>query len=203
MQVLKEINSSGKPESVPKTIIFVSRKNECDALANDLWNAGYSVDSLHGTHLLTHSPTHSLTYSLTQLLTHSPTYSLTYLLTHQLTYSLTPFRRSPAIPTYKSDGSVQGWQTTSLGCNWCCGKRIGCEGYWRLTHSLTGLLTHSLITGLLTYSLTGLLTHSLAYSLNGLLTYLITHWLTHWLTHSLTHSLTYSLTHSLAYSLTH
>ncbi len=47
-EVLKEINSSGKPESVPKTIIFVSRKNECDGLANDLWNAGYSVDSLHG-----------------------------------------------------------------------------------------------------------------------------------------------------------
>jgi len=89
MQVLKEINSSGKPESVPKTIIFVSRKNECDALANDLWNAGYSVDSLHGTHLLAHSPTHSLTYSLTHLLTHSTTHSLNYSLTHLTTYLLT------------------------------------------------------------------------------------------------------------------
>lgn len=46
--VMSEINKGGKPETVPKTIIFVSRKNACDSLANDLWNAGYSVDSLHG-----------------------------------------------------------------------------------------------------------------------------------------------------------
>lgn len=46
--VLAEINAGGQPEKVPKTIIFVSRKHACDTLANDLWNAGYSVDSLHG-----------------------------------------------------------------------------------------------------------------------------------------------------------
>jgi ATP-dependent RNA helicase DDX5/DBP2 len=46
--VLKEINPSGKPEEVPKTIVFVSRKSSCDELANKLWNAGFSVDSLHG-----------------------------------------------------------------------------------------------------------------------------------------------------------
>ena len=47
-KVLLEINPEGKPENVPKCIVFVSRKHECDTLANDLWNAGYSVDSLHG-----------------------------------------------------------------------------------------------------------------------------------------------------------
>lgn len=46
--VLKEINPSGEPEKVPKAIIFVSRKSECDHLANSLWDAGYSVDALHG-----------------------------------------------------------------------------------------------------------------------------------------------------------
>lgn len=46
--VLKEINPSGVVENVPKSIIFVSRKHACDRLANDLWNQGYSVDSLHG-----------------------------------------------------------------------------------------------------------------------------------------------------------
>jgi ATP-dependent RNA helicase DDX5/DBP2 len=48
IEVLKEINPSGKPEEIQKTIIFVSRKSSCDDLANKLWNAGYSVDSLHG-----------------------------------------------------------------------------------------------------------------------------------------------------------
>jgi len=46
--VLDEINASKKPEQVPKTIIFVSRKHACDKLANELWDSGYSVDSLHG-----------------------------------------------------------------------------------------------------------------------------------------------------------
>jgi ATP-dependent RNA helicase DDX5/DBP2 len=48
MSVLKEVNPSGEPAQVPKTIIFLSRKWACDKLANDLWDAGYSVDSLHG-----------------------------------------------------------------------------------------------------------------------------------------------------------
>lgn len=47
-KVLQEVNPSGEPASVPKCIVFVSRKHSCDNLANDLWNAGYSVDSLHG-----------------------------------------------------------------------------------------------------------------------------------------------------------
>jgi ATP-dependent RNA helicase DDX5/DBP2 len=46
--ILTEVNPEGKPEKIPKTIIFVSRKHSCDDLANELWNAGYSVDSLHG-----------------------------------------------------------------------------------------------------------------------------------------------------------
>jgi ATP-dependent RNA helicase DDX5/DBP2 len=46
--ILKEINPSEKPENIPKTIIFVSRKSSCDELANKLWNQYYSVDSLHG-----------------------------------------------------------------------------------------------------------------------------------------------------------
>jgi ATP-dependent RNA helicase DDX5/DBP2 len=47
-QILSEINPGGEPEKVPKTIVFVSRKSSCDNLANDLWNANYAVDSLHG-----------------------------------------------------------------------------------------------------------------------------------------------------------
>lgn len=47
-EVLKEINADGTPETVPKTIIFLSRKYACDGLANELWELGYSVDSLHG-----------------------------------------------------------------------------------------------------------------------------------------------------------
>jgi superfamily II DNA/RNA helicase len=47
-KVLQELNPSGEPTSVPKCIVFVSRKFSCDDLANSLWNAGYSVDSLHG-----------------------------------------------------------------------------------------------------------------------------------------------------------
>lgn len=47
-KILQSINPDGKPEEVPKTIIFVSRKHACDNLANEMWNAGFSVDSLHG-----------------------------------------------------------------------------------------------------------------------------------------------------------
>jgi len=46
--ILAELNPSGKPEGIPKTIIFSSRKSSCEELANDLWNAGYAVDALHG-----------------------------------------------------------------------------------------------------------------------------------------------------------
>jgi ATP-dependent RNA helicase DDX5/DBP2 len=54
LKVLKELNPSHSSEDsrsllkVPKTIIFVSRKSSCDTLSNELWNLGYSVDSLHG-----------------------------------------------------------------------------------------------------------------------------------------------------------
>ncbi len=47
-EVMTHINPGDKPETIPKTIIFVSRKASCDDLANELWNVGYSVDSLHG-----------------------------------------------------------------------------------------------------------------------------------------------------------
>jgi ATP-dependent RNA helicase DDX5/DBP2 len=47
-EVLKEVNPSDDPLKVPKTIIFVSRKHACDSLSQELWDMGYSVDSLHG-----------------------------------------------------------------------------------------------------------------------------------------------------------
>ena len=47
-KVIVELNPEGIPDNIPKCIIFVSRKHECDKLANELWNSGYSVDSLHG-----------------------------------------------------------------------------------------------------------------------------------------------------------
>jgi ATP-dependent RNA helicase DDX5/DBP2 len=47
-KVLEELNPSGDPLAVPKTIIFVSRKHSCESLANELWNKGYAVDALHG-----------------------------------------------------------------------------------------------------------------------------------------------------------
>ena len=46
--IIKEINPGGNPLEVPKTIIFVGRKHSCDDLANQMWNDGYAVDSLHG-----------------------------------------------------------------------------------------------------------------------------------------------------------
>ena len=47
-KVLQMINPSGIPDELPKTIIFVARKTACDNLANEMWNAGFQVDSLHG-----------------------------------------------------------------------------------------------------------------------------------------------------------
>lgn len=47
-EILGEINPSGDVMSLPKTIIFVSTKHACDRLADELWNAGYAVDCLHG-----------------------------------------------------------------------------------------------------------------------------------------------------------
>eukprot|EP00607_Mallomonas_marina_P006088 CAMPEP_0182433546 /NCGR_PEP_ID=MMETSP1167-20130531/63940_1 /TAXON_ID=2988 /ORGANISM="Mallomonas Sp, Strain CCMP3275" /LENGTH=558 /DNA_ID=CAMNT_0024622379 /DNA_START=14 /DNA_END=1687 /DNA_ORIENTATION=+ len=47
-EVLQEMNPTKAVEQVPKSIIFVSRKYACDKLADELWNMGYSVDSLHG-----------------------------------------------------------------------------------------------------------------------------------------------------------
>lgn len=47
-EVLSEINPTNDVLNLPKTIIFVSTKHGCDQLANELWNAGYAVDSLHG-----------------------------------------------------------------------------------------------------------------------------------------------------------
>lgn len=45
---LSELNPGDQPDKVPKTIIFVATKISCERLANDLWNAGYAVDALHG-----------------------------------------------------------------------------------------------------------------------------------------------------------
>jgi ATP-dependent RNA helicase DDX5/DBP2 len=47
-KVLTEINPGGRMETIQKTIIFVATKITCEQLANDLWNAGYAVDALHG-----------------------------------------------------------------------------------------------------------------------------------------------------------
>lgn len=46
--VIDEINPEGKKDEIPKTIIFTATKITCENLANDLWNAGYAVDALHG-----------------------------------------------------------------------------------------------------------------------------------------------------------
>ncbi|CAM9095253.1 unnamed protein product [Ectocarpus fasciculatus] len=46
--VIADINPEGKKEEIPKTIIFTATKMTCENLANDLWNAGYAVDALHG-----------------------------------------------------------------------------------------------------------------------------------------------------------
>ena len=50
MDVLEDINPTEdkNPKKVPKTIVFLSRKSACDALAYDLRKNGYYVDSLHG-----------------------------------------------------------------------------------------------------------------------------------------------------------
>jgi centromeric protein E len=53
-------------------------ENASKELAMKEKHNGVSNDRYLLTHLLTHSPTHSLTYLLTHLLTHSPTYLLTY-----------------------------------------------------------------------------------------------------------------------------
>jgi ATP-dependent RNA helicase DDX5/DBP2 len=47
-KIMSEINPEGKPETLPKTIIFTSTKSQCEQLANELWNGGYAVDALHG-----------------------------------------------------------------------------------------------------------------------------------------------------------
>ena len=39
---------SSNPKDLPKTIILVSRKADCDDLARSLHSLGYTVDSLHG-----------------------------------------------------------------------------------------------------------------------------------------------------------
>jgi len=48
--LLKEMTSeeNGGKEKHAKVIIFVSRKMSCDSLANELWEDGFAVDSLHG-----------------------------------------------------------------------------------------------------------------------------------------------------------
>jgi len=108
--VLSEINTSGNVEKVPKTIIFVSRKHACDKLANSLWDAGYSVDSLVmlRTHcsLVTHTFTILLTRSiLTQSLSITSHSNLS--LTHSLTHSFALAWRQTTVGAYKGDGSIQ------------------------------------------------------------------------------------------------
>merc|ERR1712157_107529 len=36
------------PQKIPKLILFVQKKISCDGIATRLWDAGYSVDSIHG-----------------------------------------------------------------------------------------------------------------------------------------------------------
>lgn len=49
-ELLRDINGNvdKDPSKIPKTIIFRSRKQECDMLCEQLYTMGYSVDSLHG-----------------------------------------------------------------------------------------------------------------------------------------------------------
>ena len=69
------------------------------------------------THLLTHSPTYSLTYLLTHLLAYSPTYSLTYSLTHLLADS--PRRAAPT--ALRTCPRSSGWSHASWPC--CASSR--------------------------------------------------------------------------------
>eukprot|EP00587_Corethron_hystrix_P002563 CAMPEP_0113318744 /NCGR_PEP_ID=MMETSP0010_2-20120614/13196_1 /TAXON_ID=216773 ORGANISM="Corethron hystrix, Strain 308" /NCGR_SAMPLE_ID=MMETSP0010_2 /ASSEMBLY_ACC=CAM_ASM_000155 /LENGTH=592 /DNA_ID=CAMNT_0000176119 /DNA_START=124 /DNA_END=1899 /DNA_ORIENTATION=- /assembly_acc=CAM_ASM_000155 len=47
--ILDELSEGGtKKESHGRAIVFVARKMSCDALANEMWELGYAVDSLHG-----------------------------------------------------------------------------------------------------------------------------------------------------------
>lgn len=49
-ELLRDINDNPDkdPSKVPKTIIFRSRKHECDMLCEQLYSMGYAADSLHG-----------------------------------------------------------------------------------------------------------------------------------------------------------
>mmetsp|Transcript_111823 Transcript_111823/g.215353 ORF Transcript_111823/g.215353 Transcript_111823/m.215353 type:complete len:981 (+) Transcript_111823:18-2960(+) len=50
--VLNKINTDKQkdPLNVPKTIIFTATKRDCDLVADQIFEAGYAVDSLHGDH---------------------------------------------------------------------------------------------------------------------------------------------------------
>jgi len=49
-KLLEEINPDEQlnPLAVLKTLVFISRKSDCDYIADILWNRGYSVNTLHG-----------------------------------------------------------------------------------------------------------------------------------------------------------
>ena len=71
------------PTIAPSNQLSRCSHTRTDCLAG--WLAGGLTDSL--THLLSHSPAHSLTCSLTHPLTHAPTLSLSCSLTHLLSHS--------------------------------------------------------------------------------------------------------------------
>jgi superfamily II DNA/RNA helicase len=50
LSLLTRINTTegADPARVPKTLVFVSRRSDCDSLADALYEEGYAVDSLHG-----------------------------------------------------------------------------------------------------------------------------------------------------------
>jgi ATP-dependent RNA helicase DDX5/DBP2 len=50
-EILRSLSSN--PTQVPKTLIFVARKSDCDSIGLDLRSAGYPVGTLHGDKLQT------------------------------------------------------------------------------------------------------------------------------------------------------
>lgn len=48
LDILEELRGGGGPTSIPKTLIFMARKLQCDEVVYTLANEGYRVDSIHG-----------------------------------------------------------------------------------------------------------------------------------------------------------
>jgi len=48
INIMKSLMKDDNTNSMPKMIIFLAKKISCDEIANNLWNDGFAVDSIHG-----------------------------------------------------------------------------------------------------------------------------------------------------------